>query len=71
MWTHHQTSVGTEGYLDRLRREADELDRSADRMKGCSFYGDPPWLGPQRDATDKRLLAALLERDLFNKPKDK
>lgn len=70
MWAHPKPSPDDESYTDRLRREADELDRSAERMKGCSFYGEPPWLGQQRDATDKRLLASLFERHVLNKTKD-
>lgn len=52
---------------ERLRREADELDRQAEHLKHSSWMGEPPWLGAQQDAADKRLLATLLERTLTNK----
>jgi hypothetical protein len=58
----------TETPIERLLHEADELDLSAERMKGCSFYGDPPWLRLQQDAADKRLLALTLKTQ-FEKDK--
>ena len=54
--------------VERLLREADELDLSAERLKGCSFYGEPPWLRLQQDAADKRLLALTLKTQ-FEKDK--
>lgn len=62
MWIGHE-APRNETAVERLRRESDELDREAKSMVGCSWCGDgPPWLAIQRDASDKRLLATLLER---------
>ena len=52
---------------ERLRREADELDRQVKHLKHSSWMGNPPWLGAMQDASDKRLLAALIEQQLTKK----
>lgn len=52
---------------ERLRREADDLDRCAKGLEGCSFYGEHPSAQPRRDASDKRLLALMLEARLNSK----
>jgi len=61
MWTNDRTERKPETEVERLIREADELDRQAEHMKGCSWMGDePPWAHLQREAGDKRRLAGLL-----------
>lgn len=48
---------------ERLMSEAEQLERRAERMKGCSWCGDePPWSGLLRDAADKRAYAMLLAK---------
>lgn len=61
MWTGEKREPKHETQIERLTREAEELDRQVEHMRGCSWLGDePPWARLQRDATDKRLLAAML-----------
>lgn len=66
MWIHTVDKTSTnETMPERLRREANELDREAKSMIGCTWLGDgPPWLSRQQDAADKRLLATLLKDHL-------
>lgn len=59
-WTHTESQEKL-SEPERLRREAAELDRQAEHLKHSTWLGDPPWLGAQQDAADKRLLATLLE----------
>lgn len=48
---------------ERLRREADDLDQEARRLRDASWAGTvPPWRRYDKDAHDKRLLADLLEK---------
>lgn len=48
---------------ERLRREADELNQEARRLRDASWVGTvPPGRRYEKDAADKRLLADLLER---------
>lgn len=69
MWVH-RINQQKETEVDRLLREADELDMEASRMVGSSWLGDgPPWLARRQDAADKRLLAALLESTMNKLPR--